>query len=152
MLQRPQTLYLLGAFILSIFLFTGPLAEFMMEGGELALQHSGVTRSDGSAMKIATWPLTVLFILIAGLSFLNIFLYRNRVRQMRICTFLMFLNLGVVGMVFYYIFVVKSHVEGLQTVHQWRIVIPAISIILLYLALRRIRRDELLVKAYDRIR
>jgi hypothetical protein len=32
------------------------------------------------------------------------------------------------------------------------VVIPPISAILTYLAFRRIRRDELLVKAYDRIR
>jgi hypothetical protein len=32
MLQRSQTLFLLGAFILSILLLTGPLARFTLEG------------------------------------------------------------------------------------------------------------------------
>ena len=151
-MQRPQTLYLLGAFILSIFLLTGSLAEFTLASGELSLEHSGVTGTDGNDMGIATWPLTVMFILIASLAFLNIFFYRNRMRQMRISIFLMFLLAGSVGMIFYYIMVVKGQVEGAQTIHQWRIVLPPIAIILLYLAFRRIRRDELLVKAYDRIR
>ena len=152
MLQRPQTLYLLGAFILSIFLLTGPLAQFSSASGELSLGHSGVTGIDGTDMGIDTWPLTVMFSLISGLAFLNIFFYRNRMRQMRISIFLMFLLAGSVGMIFYYIMVVKGQVEGLQTIHQWRIILPPIAIILLYLAFRRIRRDELLVKAYDRIR
>lgn len=152
MLQRPQTLYLLGVFILSIFMFTGPLAMFTLEGGELILTHKGVTDRDGAALELAAWPLTVMFILVAVLAFLNIFFYRNRVRQMRICVFLMLLNAGMVGLILFYIYLIRSSNEGLQTIHQWRIVIPPISIILMYLALRRIRRDELLVKAYDRIR
>jgi len=152
MLQRPQTLYLLGVFILSIFMFTGPLALFTMEGGELTLTHRGVTALDGTKLDLATWPLTVLFALVAFLAFINIFSYRNRIRQMRVCVFLMMLNVGMVGLILFYIYMMKSSNEGLETVHKLRIVLPPISIILLYLALRRIRRDELLVKAFDRIR
>ena len=71
---------------------------------------------------------------------------------MRICVFLMLLNAGMLGLISFYIYLVQSSNEGLQTIHKLRIVIPPISIILIYLALRRIRRDELVVKAYDRIR
>jgi len=152
MLQRPQTLYLLGVFILSLFLFTGPIALFTLEGGEYILKHSGIFEVDGERLVVATWPLSVFFILVTALSFLNIFLYRNRIRQMRVCIFLILLYAGMVGMFFYYIWVARNQLEGAQTLHQWRIVIPPIVIILLYLAFRRIRRDELLVKVYDRIR
>jgi Domain of unknown function (DUF4293) len=47
---------------------------------------------------------------------------------------------------------VGNNFEITQTLYKWRFVIPLIAIILQYLAFRRIRRDELLVKAYDRIR
>jgi hypothetical protein len=56
------------------------------------------------------------------------------------------------AMIFYYIIFLRTKLHDPQTIHQWRVVIPPIAIILLYLAFRRIRRDELLVKAYERIR
>jgi hypothetical protein len=152
MLQRPQTLYLLGGFLLSLFMLTGPLAQLTLDGSTYLLKHSGLTDREGGNPEILTWPMTVLFAAVSLLAFLNIFFYRNRIRQMRICVFLMLLAAGMIGMTFYYIWVAKNKLEGALVVHQWRIVLPPIIAILLYLAFRRIRRDELLVKAYDRIR
>ncbi len=103
-------------------------------------------------MALATWPLSVIFILVAILSFLNIFLHKHRVIQMRIAIFLILIGLGMIGMIFYYIWVAKNQLDGASVLHQWRIVLPPIIAIFLYLAFRRIRRDELMVKAYDRIR
>ena len=152
MLQRSQTLYLLGAFVLSLVLLTGPLARFTLDGSEFVLKHSGLSTAEGEKEAVATWPLTIYFVLVAVLAFLNIFFYKNRMRQMRISVFLILLYAGVVGMMFYYVAVAKNQLEGAILVHQWRFIISPICMILLYLAFRRIRRDELLVKAYDRIR
>jgi len=152
MLQRPQTLFLLAAFILSLFLLTGPVALIPLEEGEIMLKHSGSYDRSGERLDVATWPMTFLFATMAGLAFLNILFYRHRIRQMRVCVFLILLSAGTLGMVYYYVRYVKLNFEGLQVIYQWRIVIPLINMILLYLAYRRIRRDELLVKAYDRIR
>jgi hypothetical protein len=58
----------------------------------------------------------------------------------------------MIGLIFYYLWVAKNQLEGAVILHQWRIVLPPIIAIILYLAFRRIRRDELIVKAYDRIR
>ena len=152
MLQRTQTLYLLGVFILSLFLITGPLALFSQDGVEYILKHSGIFEMDGEKLAVATWPLSVFFILVAALAFLNIFFYKNRIRQMRICIFLILLFAGMVGMIFYYIAVTRHQLDGAQVLHKWRIIVPPIAMILTYLAFRRIRRDELMVKAFDRIR
>ena len=103
-------------------------------------------------MGVATWPLSVIFISAVVLTFLDIFFYRHRMRQMRIAIFLILLNAGIIGMMFYYTFVSRNQLEGAIVLHQWRFVIPPINMILLYFAFRRIRRDELLVKAFDRIR
>jgi uncharacterized membrane protein YoaK (UPF0700 family) len=152
MLQRSQTLYLLGVLILAILMFTGPFARFMTEGGELVLKHSGLFDTEGNKMELAAWPLTLFFALVAALSFFNIFSYRNRIRQMRLCILLIFLGAGMIGMMFYYTWFAGHSIETTQTLYLWRFVIPPICIIMLYLAFRRIRRDELLVKAFDRIR
>ena len=152
MLQRSQTLFLLGVFVLSLFLLTGPIARFTLGGSEFVLKHSGLFDAAGDKMGVATWPLSVIFIGVAVLTFLNIFLYRHRMRQIRIAIFLILLNAGTIGMMFYYTYVARMQLEDALLMHQWRFVIPPINMILLYFAFRRIRRDELLVKAFDRIR
>jgi glucan phosphoethanolaminetransferase (alkaline phosphatase superfamily) len=152
MLQRPQTLFLLGVFLLSLLLMTGPMTRFSLEGSEFVLKHSGLMNANGEKMEVATWPLSLFFLLVSLLSFLNIFFYRRRIRQMRIAVFLILLNAGMVGMMFYYTIVAKGHLEGAIVLHQWRFIVPPINMILLYFAFRRIRRDELMVKAFDRIR
>jgi len=152
MLQRSQTLFLLGAFILSLLLLSGPIARLTLNGSEYVLKHSGLFDDAGEKTGVATWPLSAIFISAVVLTFLNIFFYRNRMRQIRIAIFLILLNAGTVGLMFYYTFVARSQLEGALLLHQWRFVIPPVNIILLYFAFRRIRRDELLVKAYDRIR
>lgn len=152
MLQRSQTLYLLAAFILAILMFTGPLARLSLEAGELVLKHAGVFNVAGERQDMATWPLSTCFIIVAVLAFLTVFSYMNRIRQMRLSVFLIMLNAGMTGMMFYYTWVAGNKFHTDQTVHLWRFVIPPINMILYYLAFRRIRRDELLVKAFDRIR
>ena len=152
MLQRSQTLFLLGAFILSLFLLTGPITRFTLEGSEFVLRHSGLFDAEGNKLGVATWPLSAIFIVVAVLAFLNIFFYRHRMRQIRIAIFLILLNAGMLGMMFFYTYLSKNQLEGAITLHQWRFIVPPISMILLYFAFRRIRRDELLVKAFDRIR
>ena len=152
MLQRSQTLILLGVFILSLLMLTGPLSRYTMDGAELILKHSGLFDADGEKMALVAWPMTVLFTTVVVLTFMNIFFYRHRMRQMRIATFLILLNAGMIGMMFFYTFVAGNQLEDPLTMHQWRFVLPPINMILLYFAFRRIRRDELLVKAFDRIR
>jgi len=152
MLQRPQSIFLLGGFSLSLLMLTGPLAQFSLEGKTYLLTHSGLMDPEGVKLELFTWPMTVLFSAVSLLALLNIFLYRNRVRQMRICVFLILLGAGMIGMIFYYIWVAKNQLEGASVLHQWRVVLPPIIAILLYMAFRRIRRDELVVKAFDRIR
>jgi len=131
---------------------TGPLAKFFTEGGEFILNHSGVVDAKGVKMELSTWPLTVIFAVLAALSFFNIFFYRNRMRQMRLAIFAIFLSAGMTGMMFYYAWIAGEQLGSSHTIYQWRFLIPPVCIILLYFAFRQIRRDELLVKAYDRIR
>ncbi len=152
MLQRSQTLILLGVFILSLFLLTGPFTRFTLEGSEFVLKHSGLFDTSGVKTEMVTWPISALFIGVSLLTFLNIFFYRHRMRQMRIAIFLIFLNAGMVLMMFYYTSLGKSQLEDVLVLYRLRFVIPPINMILLYFAFRRIRRDELMVKAYDRIR
>jgi len=152
MLQRRQSFYLFIVFILSIILYTGPLAFVSQEIGGLYLKHSGVYDLSGERLEVATWPLTVMISISLVLSFFTIFSYLNRPRQMRLTIFQMFFNLGLIALALYYVAYIKHNYHGIKFLFEWRIVIPPIMLVLLILAFRGIRKDELLVKAADRIR
>ena len=152
MLQRVQTLYLLVVFFLAILMLTGPLAFITQEQGGMFLRHSGLFDASGNKLALSTWPLTTMIILSVVTSFFTIFMYKHRIRQMRFVSFQMFFNLGMIGIIYYYVRYAMHNFDGIAFVFQWRIVIPLIMLILLILAFRGIRRDELLVKAADRLR
>jgi len=133
-------------------MFTGPLSLITIEGDEIILKHSGAVTGSGEQLEISAWPMTLYFIIVSVLIFFNIFSYKHRIRQMRISVFMMFIAAGMVGIIYYYIKFIKLNFEGIQNIFQWRIVIPPIILILLYLAFKGIQRDELMVKAYDRLR
>jgi hypothetical protein len=71
---------------------------------------------------------------------------------MRLTLFLMFFNVGFIGISYYYVHYIMHNFGGVQFVFQWRIVVPLMTLVLLVLAFRGIRKDELLVKAADRLR
>jgi predicted membrane protein len=152
MLQRPQTVFLLAVFVLSLLMLSGPLAVVTAGGHEIILRAGGVFDLSGDKLNVSTWPLAVLITGVSVLVILDILSYKNRIRQIRITIFLVLLFAGMTGMIFYYVHFIRERFQDPHTLHQWRIVVPPIAIILLYLAFRGIRRDELLVKAYERIR
>lgn len=152
MIQRRQSLYLLVVFVLSVILFTGPLASVSLADGVLYLRHSGVFDLEGEKLGVSTWPLTMMIALSTLVSFLTIFSYLKRTRQMRMALFLMFFNLGLIAVAFYYIMYMMHNFGGQQFMFEWRVVIPPITLVLLVLAFRDIRRDELMVRATERIR
>jgi len=133
-------------------MFTGLLARFMVGGEEWVLKHTGLFDHAGERSELATWPVTALFGLVSALTLVATFSYMNRVRQMRLTLFLIFLNAGMIGIMFFYTWFAGKRIDASVTLYQWRFVLPLVCMILLYLAFRGIRRDELLVKAYDRLR
>ncbi len=152
MIQRRQSLYLLIVFVLSVLLFTGPLAFINLEEGGIYFKHHGAFDLQGEKLAVSTWPVTVMLAISALLSFLTIFSYKNRPRQIRLTIFLMIFNIGLIGLSYYYVSYIMHNFDGLQFVFQWRLVIPPIMLVLLFLAFKGIQKDELLIKAADRIR
>jgi len=152
MIQRRQSLYLLIVFVLTVLLFTGPLAFINLEEGGIYFKHHGAFDMQGEKLGVSSWPVTVMIALSALLSFLTIFSYMNRPRQIRLTIFLMLFNLGMVGLAYYYVRHIMHNFDGVQFVFQWRLMLPPIMLVLLFLAFKGIQKDELLIKAADRIR
>lgn len=153
MIQRIQTLYLLLVSALMAVTLFSPLAWFAGEAGEFSL-HAFALESEGEAIQSAVY-LGILLSLACVLPLIMIFLYKNRLLQIRLCVAEMVLLLGAAIMEGVYYFL-SYRVFSEQTFHTQgfkpAIALPIVCLLFAYLAARAIFRDELLVRAADRIR
>lgn len=155
MIQRAQSIYLfLVVVLMSIFLIF-PLIS-MESGKDITLKlysYSLKQTVNGESQKLmSTIPLFILAFVIAIISFYNIFLFSRRTIQMRLCVYNILLLVGLVILTFYYFRFVTRHFD--ITGHRFKLaaILPILCIVLNIMAFSGIRRDELLVKAYERLR
>ncbi len=158
MWQRIQTLWLLLAgvamtltFIFPIVLLTGGAD---IEGANQVFNMTSVWVQGKASLgpEYTHWYLFALTTIIIVLSFLTIFLFKRRRLQMRLCTFIILLTLGYIG---YFGFLAYQYNSQLQTelsIKPLAALLPIASVILLILAYRGIRRDDILVRVSNRIR
>ena len=152
MIQRIQTLFLLAASVLMGLLVVMPMATIVDLRNETFLFFSrGLIRQDMQVV-ISSIPFLAIIILIAILLIVAVFLYKNRNIQIRICIFSMLLLIGMHGLFLYHSSFIKKHIDVLLINYKIPTMFPVISLILVYLAVRAIRKDDRLVKSYDRIR
>lgn len=140
MIQRIQTIYLLIVTILGILLCIFPMAEVRDAAGVNIL-----TLVVGDKI-----PYTVLVILMPLISFISIFLFKKRIIQMRVNSFNIVLTL--LTMILCGIYIYLACTEGSSIKFEWPVVIMPINMILTYLAIRAIGKDEALVRSLDRLR
>lgn len=154
MLQRIQSVFLLAATLLYFFMINNPLSRISISP-ELILEMD-IFRidaiSESSFKAVSVWPFTALLFIVMGLGIAALILYKKRTVQMRICMFNIFLMLGLVALIWFYTKFTVDGLEGDQTVFLWPIVIPFISAVLTYLAMKAIQRDDAIIKSYERIR
>jgi len=86
------------------------------------------------------------------MSFTTIILYNNRVVQMRLCVYNILISFCLIGYIAYYYFSIKHRPDVDSNSFTFIVVIPIINIILLFQSFRAIRRDDILIKSYDRLR
>ena len=98
-----------------------------------------------------TVPMFVVLLIVSSLSFFNIFLFRRRALQMRVCSFCIILLVAWFALYAFYIY---KQGNGLEASFRpgWAAALPFCAIVLLYLAFRGILKDEMLVKSLDRLR
>jgi hypothetical protein len=153
MIQRIQTIFLIAASILQVLFISLPLSHFALTDFNVALFAVGFKETSAAGnILLATTPIYLLCWAILFLSVTSIFLYKKRILQMRFSIYTILLNMGLIGLLFFNIsnFLNNNVVEA----HSYTptLALPIVNIILLFLAFRGIRKDELLIKAYDRLR
>ncbi|MDR1258660.1 MAG: DUF4293 domain-containing protein [Tannerellaceae bacterium] len=155
MLQRIQTVYLLIIAGLAVAMMFLPLAVLQRGSEHYILGVFGVTEAAPSQPELIypVWGLFVLTAIIALLAVVTAFLYKNRIRQIRICVFNAIVMIGFYGFFAFLIYgVMKREIDDLSVSVQIALSFPLISLILDYLAIRNIGADEVLVRSVERLR
>mgnify|MGYP006303265229 FL=1 len=154
MIQRIQTLFLFLAAVAIGDMFFFPFAEMITLKGEIYMfWFDGLRPAEQNipGVFVDTLPLIILMGLSGIIPLINIFLYKKRVLQMRLCIFDILLMAGLLGLEYFYLDHARDLVDA--TIHyNFPVILPVAGIILLYLAFRGIRKDELLIKSIDRLR
>ncbi|MBL7110536.1 MAG: DUF4293 domain-containing protein [Bacteroidales bacterium] len=153
MIQRIQTIYLLFATVLISLMHFFPIVKILTVSNAIV-----VFRSHGffaESMAEGLLPSVPFFILISVVMLLYvaaIFLFRNRNLQARICRLNILLLIGSLGLMTYYILQMYKKMAGVEYSFQIAVLFPLISIVLTWLAIRGIVKDEALVRSVDKIR
>ena len=145
MIQRIQTVYLLIVAGLLITAMCMPIGYFIDTMGEHPFKALGLEINDAFQ---STWGLFGILMLSTIVAVATIFLYKNRMLQIRMTIFNSLLLVG------YYIAALAFYLKNDANMFRvgWALCLPLISIILNILAVRAIGRDEVMVKAADRLR
>lgn len=149
MIQRIQTVYLLLVVGLLIAGMCLPLGYFT-DAEAVTYTFSSLGINAGDAFQ-SSWGLFAILLLSSFVALATIFLYKNRMLQIRMTIFNTILLIGFYLAFIAFYFIIKGDLEATFRIH-WALCLPLVAIILNYLAIRAIGRDEVLVKAADRLR
>jgi drug/metabolite transporter (DMT)-like permease len=128
-------------------LFLLPFAEIVKDGALFVFNYKGIVH-DG-VLKENGGSISILIGIIMALHGVAILSYKNRISQIRITVFLILLMIGLFGMFFFFTYYSFSEA---QISFKISILFPIVAIILDYLAIRGIGKDEALIRSIDRIR
>ena len=158
MIQRIQTVYLFIAAVCGILLFFFPVATFYNElAGNYRFLITGVESMDPNPkVQFSFWFTSPLWI-IAGittiLTLVTIFLYKNRLLQIRLIAFgILFYILIVILIFLFYTSKIQEFTQIEPSYRSAGAFFPLVALLFLLLANRSIRKDEAKVKAADRLR
>lgn len=133
MIQRIQTLFLTIAAGLVISMFFIPMVTFA--GGSTKIWYYEYT------------PTMILLIVTAVLSLVNIFSYKNRLFQIRVC------NLNALILLGFQIFMaVRFFQREPEMIYSIAAVFPIAAAILTFIGMRYVARDEALVRSASHLR
>lgn len=150
MIQRIQSVYLLLITVLAVVALCLPVGRFLQEGVLTAeLYNLYVAPAQGEAV-YAPWALFALLLLVGVSSLGCIFLFKKRMLQVRITIFNALLLVGYY--IAYGVFAFMLGKTWGDFSLEWVAGLPAIALILDYLAFRAVMKDEMIVRSLDRLR
>ncbi|MBK8806343.1 MAG: DUF4293 domain-containing protein [Bacteroidales bacterium] len=155
MIQRIQSIYLFLVFAFSVVMLFTPLVTFLAvsqpDGIVLKAFHYTTLTNEVFPESSILFSLGGVISLVAILSLVAIFLFKNRALQIRLSIYIMIFLVAIMGLIYFYSYKIVADNEVDYKVHVFAL-FPIISIILAFLAFNAIRKDEALIKSINRIR
>lgn len=155
MIQRIQTLYLILTALLPGIFLKGSFLKFINKSGEAySLGFFGVEKTfagAGEETMNETLPLSVVLGLISLLSIVCIFLYRNRKLQLKFSLSVILLALLLIAAVAWYGYLIVTEYQA-YIQPGINMIFPLLILFFAVMAHRSIKKDENLVRSYDRLR
>ena len=155
MIQRIQTLYLLIAVGLMVVTLVCPVALLNVDGEQVTLSAFGISDSVGKLSNMSIF-MGIQLALSTLLPLVTIFLFKNRILQIRLCGAELVMLLGCLALIGVSIGrmcrTLVDNFEWSMLALRLPVVMPIVAFILVLLAMRATLRDELLVRSLDRIR
>ena len=150
MIQRIQTIYLLVVAVLMIVGMALPVGTLIGPDQSVCEFYNLYIAQAEGAKDYAPWALFAVLLITAILSVVTIFLFKKRMLQIRLCIFSNVLLLGYYIMLAAFVFMMPTADTAFSASSS--VCNPFIAIVLNWLAIRAIGKDEMLVRAYDRLR
>ena len=154
MIQRIQSLYLLIVVALMSVTLFAPIAMFTVASGEVFTLSAFSLASDMQSQ--STIWMGILLSLATALPLVTIFLFKNRVLQVRLCAVEIVLLLGCIAFMAIYFWLSGANaLEDAIVEHRhfgWSAIMPIVALVFTSLAARATFKDEILVRSLDRIR
>lgn len=153
MIQRIQTLYLLIAFALGIVFLFSPLASFPIADllVELKVMDLSEISDMNQGMFVNTMPLIIINSVFVILMAVSILMYKNRSVQLKLTGLGLLINTVVIILGFWYTDTMATKVNS-QPEYEYGAIIPVISLLFLFMAMRAIRKDAKLIRSMERLR
>jgi hypothetical protein len=140
---------------MSLIFLNGSILSFINKSGVFfRIGFTGILKTiekQGTDLVEKLIPLTILIVLIPVLSTLTICFFKKRNVQIVLSKILIGLISGIILVLAYCTYLVITKYGG-SLVIGLRMFYPVVMLILSILAFRGIRKDDLLVKSYDRLR
>lgn len=162
MLQRIQTVFMFLATVAGILFFFFPIASYISNTVHLTffihlLDDAAANPFNEMAeatLEFGQWftlPLAIGQFLIIVILLFTIFQFKKRSLQIRLNLLSIFLNVLLVGGVFYYTTILEGK-TGVTSQYGVGVVFPLLAIILIFMANYYIRKDEKLIQSANRLR
>lgn len=142
---------LLAVALFSGLMLTGDIISLTAGNGTVfSMRFMGMGEQGGEIIQ-RLWPMTVILAIVPLLAIIALFLFRNRQLQMRLTMMVLLLSLGTIILGAFYILMFDRKID-VTIIWKVRVLFPAVSAILAWLAYRAILKDEIRVRSYDRLR
>lgn len=155
MIQRIQSLYFLLTTLLSLLFLKGSILNFINNSGSaIRITFTGIVKSaegEGFEVMYNLLPLSVIILVIPVLSLVTIFFFKNRSVQLWLSKILIALVTGLILISVYCSYLIITQYNG-ELVPGIKMTLPLLQLVLSILAFTGIRKDDRLVKSYDRLR